>query len=191
MSSVDFRKISILTILLMTLTGCAHVISERSRSMVDPTITYAMLKGKPDAFVGKYVLLGGVIVGVKNTNTGSQLEVMEVALDEAGMPENTFRSEGRFLALSDSFLDSMIYKPDRLVTLVGEVKGKKIMPLDEIEYTYPVVAIKEIYVWKSYDYEKGYPYPAPSPYSFYDPYYYGYWPGPYWYRPLGPVYRRW
>lgn len=59
-----------------------------------------------------------------------------------------------------------------------------------MEYTYPVIAIKEIHVWKNPEYDKGYPYPAPSPY-YYDPYYYGYWPGPYWYRPLGPVYRRW
>ncbi|MBT1076723.1 Slp family lipoprotein [Geobacter grbiciae] len=190
---MHLQRISILIILLTTLSlsGCAHVISEQSRSLVDPTITYAMLKEKPDAFVGKYVQLGGVIVGVKNTTTGSQLEIMQVALDKTGMPEDTFRSEGRFLAISESFLDSMIYKPDRLVTLVGEVKGKKVMPVDEVEYTYPVLAIKEIYVWKSYDYEKGYPYPTPPPYSFYDPYYYGYWPGPYWYRPLGPVYRRW
>ena len=188
---MNMWKQSILTLLLITLSGCTHVISDKSRSLVDPTVTYAMLKEKPDEFAGKYVLLGGVIAGVRNTGAGSQLEVMQVALDESGMPENAFRSEGRFLAVSESFLDSMIFKPDRLVTLVGEVKGKKVMTLDEVDYTYPVVTIKEIHVWKSYDYEKGYPYPVPPPYYYYDPYYYGYWPGPYWNRPLGPVYRRW
>lgn len=188
---MNIRILFILALLITTLSGCAHVISDQSRSLVDPTVTYTMLKEKPDGFVGKHVLLGGVIAGVRNTGTGSQLEVMQVALDETGTPEDTFRSEGRFLAISESFLDSMIFKPDRLVTLVGEVKGKKIMTLDEVDYTYPVVAIKEIHVWKSYDHEKGYPYPAPPPYYYYDPYYYGYWPGPYWHRPLGPVYRRW
>lgn len=85
----------------------------------------------------------------------------------------------------------MIFKPGRLVTLVGEIKGKKVQPLDEVDYSYPVVAIKEIHVWKSQDYESGYPYPTPAPYYYYDPYWYGFWPGPYWHRPLGPVYRRW
>uniref|UniRef100_A0A831TYB6 Outer membrane lipoprotein, Slp family n=1 Tax=Geobacter metallireducens TaxID=28232 RepID=A0A831TYB6_GEOME len=189
---MELLKISIFAILIMALTGCAHVISGQSRLLVDPTVTYTMLREKPDSFVGKHVLVGGVIAGVKNTGSGSQLEVMQVALDETGMPENTFRSEGRFLAVSESFLDAMIFKPGRLVTLVGEVKGKKTMPLDEVDYTYPLVAIREIHVWKSYDYEKGYPYPAPPPpYYYYDPYYYGYWPGPYWYRPPGPAYRRW
>ncbi len=177
--------------LLMALSGCTHVISDQSRMLVDPTVTYAMLKNNPDSLVGKHVLLGGVIAGVKNTSEGSQLEVMQVSLDATGMPEDTFHTEGRFLAITDSFLDSMIFKQGRLVTLVGEVKGKKIMPLDAVDYTYPLVSIKEIHVWKNYEYEKGYPYPTPPPSYYYDPYYYGYWPGPYWYRPMGPAYRRW
>ncbi|AJE03070.1 Slp family lipoprotein [Geobacter pickeringii] len=181
-------------LLLLTLTalaGCAHVISDESRRLVDPGITFSMLKEKPDSYTGKYVMLGGVIAGIKNTKEGSQLEVMQVRLDDSGMPEDTFRTEGRFLATTDRFLDSMIFKPGRLVTAVGEVRGKKTVPLDEVDYTYPVIAIREIHVWKSYDYEQGYPYPTPAPYYYYDPYYYGFWPGPYWYRPLGPVYRRW
>lgn len=119
------RGITIIALLTAFLSGCSHVISNESRSLVDPTLTYAMLKENPDAYIGKYVLVGGVIAGTRNTGTGSQLEIMQVSLDETGMPENTFRTEGRFLAVSDSFLDSMIYKKERLVTLVGEVKGKK------------------------------------------------------------------
>lgn len=187
---MNLRGITIIASLLTVISGCSHVISNESRSLVDPTLTYSMLKENPDAYIGKYVLVGGVIAGTRNTDTGSQLEVMQVSLDGTGMPENTFRTEGRFLAVSDSFLDSMIYKKERLVTMVGEVKGKKIIALDEVDYTYPLIAIREIYVWKTHDYDKGYPYPTPSPY-YYDPYYYGYWPGPSWYRPLGPVYRRW
>lgn len=172
--------------------GCATpVISEKTRSLVDSRLTFAQLKQNPEAFVGKYVMLGGVIAGVKNTKEGSQLEIMQVKLDDSGMPEDVFHTEGRFLALSHDFLDGMIYKPGRLVTLVGEVNGKKVQPLDEVDYTYPVLMIKEIHIWKRYENENGYPYPVPGPYYNYDPYYYGYWPGPYWYRPLGPIYRRW
>lgn len=180
----------VLSLALTVLAGCAHVISDESRRLVDPTVSYPSLKESPDSYTGKHVMLGGVIVGIKNSREGTQLEVMEVRLDESGMPEDAFRSEGRFLAVTDRFLDSMIFKPGRLITLVGAVKGKKALPLDEVDYIYPLIAIKEIHVWKSYDYEQGYPYPLPPPY-YYDPYYYGHWPGPYWYRPLGPIYRRW
>ena len=186
---------TILPLILLGVTllaGCSPpVISEESRRLVDSHLTFVQLKDNPDAFIGKYVMVGGVIAGVKNTKDGSQLEVMQVRLDDSGMPEDVFHTEGSFLALSHDFLDSMIFKPGRLVTLVGEVKGKKVMPLDEVDYTYPVLAIKEIHIWKTYNAESGYPYPVPGPYYNYDPYYYGFWPGPYWYRPLGPVYRRW
>lgn len=176
---------------LCSLSGCAHVISDEARKLVDPTITFDRLRANPDAYVGKFVILGGVIAGTKNTREGGQLEIVQVQLSDDEMPEDSFRSGGRFLATTPDFLDVMIYKPNRLVTLMGEVKSKKTQPLDDVDYTYPVIAIRELHVWKSYDYERGYPYPPPAPFYDYDPYYYGYWPGPYWHRPVGPVFRRW
>ncbi len=172
---------------LIFLSGCAHVISEQSRKLVDPTITYGKLRENPEGFIGKYVMLGGMVAGAKNTKEGGSLEIVQVDLDSDDMPLDTFISGGRFLATTPTFVDMMIYKPGRLVTVVGEVKGKKTLPLDEIDYTYPVISIREIHAWKTYDTNQGYPYPTPAPY-IYDPYYYGYWPGPYWYRPLGPVF---
>lgn len=64
-----------------------------------------------------------------------------------------------------------IYSKGREVTLAGEVKGKRVLPLGEIEYTYPLIAIKEIHLWP--DESKGLIYPYP----------YGYYP--YWYHPYG------
>lgn len=183
------KKLIVLMLLAFTaLAGCAHVISDESRRLVDPTLSFARLREDPDSHIGRYVMLGGMIAGVKNAREGSQLEAVQVRLDDSGTPEDSFRSEGRFIATSDKFLDSMIFKPGRLITVVGEVKGKKIMPLDEVEYTYPVVAIREIHIWKDYDYERGYPYASPYPYYYYDPFY---WPGPWWHRPFGPHFRRW
>ncbi|KAF0221788.1 MAG: outer membrane [Geobacteraceae bacterium] len=175
---------------LLLLSGCAHVISEEARRLVDPTVNFDRLRDNPDAYIGKYAMLGGMIAGAKNTKEGGQLEVVQLDLESDGIPEDTFRSGGRFLATTPNFLDIMIYKPGRLVTIVGEVKGKKTLPLDEIDYTYPVISIREIHALKTYDTDQGYPYPTPGPY-LYDPYYYGYWPGPYWYRPLGPAFKRW
>ena len=185
------KKLLLMSLLaLVTLSGCAHVISEEARRLVDPAVTFTKLRENPDASIGKYVMLGGVIAGAKNTKEGGVLEVVQVDLECDGIPEETFRTGGRFLATTPSFLDIMVYKTGRLVTIVGEVKGKKTFPLDEIDYSYPVISIREIHVWKTNESEQGYPYPTPGPY-LYDPYYYGYWPGPYWYRPLGPAFKRW
>lgn len=184
-------RLAMVVLACVVMAACTRVLSDEARRLVDPTVTFAGLKANPEAYLGKFVMLGGVIVDTKNSREGSQIEIMEVKLDDNGVPGDTFRSEGRFMATSGQFLDAVIFKPGRLVTLVGEIKGKKVQPLDEVNYHYPVVAIKEIHVWKSQEYDSGYPYPTPAPYYYYDPYWYGFWPGPYWYRPLGPVYRRW
>lgn len=56
---------------------------------------------------------------------------------------------------------------------MGEVKGHKVMPLDQIEYSYPVIAVRELYLWQEQE-KYGYPYPYP--------YYYPYNPNDYWWR---------
>ncbi len=169
----------------MLLGGCARVISDQSRSLVDPTIQFAGLRQNPDAYIGKIVLLGGRIASARNTKEGSVLEIVQFDLD-GDVPQDSFISHGRFLATSVDFLDTLIYKADRRVTLVGEVKGKKTLPLDEVEYTYPVVAIREIHVWAPAEGDKYHLYPP----SRYNPYYYGYGSEPYWERPSLPALQR-
>jgi len=165
----------------LLLSGCAHVISQESRALVDPAITFSSLRAAPDAHAGKYVLLGGVIAGVQNEKDGSRLEVVQTPLDSDDLPEETSHSSGgRFLALSPSFLDPMVYKQGRRVTLVGQVEGKRDLPIDQVQYTYPVVLIREIHVWKKSEIETPY-YPPPG--YYYDPFWWGPpYAYPWWYR---------
>ena len=41
------------------------------------------------------------------------------------------------------------FPPRSRVTLVGEVTGSKTLPLDEVEYEYPVLIIRHLTVWPS------------------------------------------
>jgi len=154
--------------LLLLLSGCAHVISEESRALVDPAITFSALRAAPDTYRGRYVLLGGVVAGVQNEKEGSRLEVVQTPLDSDELPEEASHSSGgRFLALSSAFLDPLVYKQGRRVTLVGQVQGKRELPIDQVQYTYPVVVIREIHVWKKSEIEQPY-YPPPG--YYYDPF---------------------
>jgi outer membrane lipoprotein len=159
--------------------GCAHVISDESRKLVDPTIHFQNLRTDPDAYVGKYVKLGGTIAGVQNTKDGSQLEVVQSPLESDDLPEEVSHSSGgRFLATTPGFLDPIVYKAGRRVTVVGQVQGKKTLPIDQVEYAYPIISIREIHVWRKSEYEQP-QYPPPGYFS--DPFWYGgppYW----WYR---------
>ncbi len=173
------KKISLLIASFLLLAGCAHVISKESRNLVDTTIHFQNLRTNPDSYVGKFVMLGGVVAGVQNNKDGSQMEVVQSPLETDELPEDVSHSSGgRFLATTTRFLDPIVYKSGRKVTMVGQVQGKKTLPIDQVEYTYPVLSIREIYVWSKSELEQP-QYPPPG--YYYDPFWFGgppYW----WYR---------
>ena len=177
-------RLALMLIVLMHVTACTQVISESGRKLADPAITYEKLKQNPDSYIGKNVILGGKIAAVSNAKDGGTLEVVQMELDGHYYPEDTMFSGGRFLATSTDFLDRMIYAPGRLVTVMGEIKGKRVKMLDEVEYSYPVIAIREIHAWRSTGTDNLYT--NPYPYYYHDPYYYGYDTGPTPFRPPGP-----
>jgi outer membrane lipoprotein len=79
------------------------------------------------------------------------------------------------------FLDPATIPPGTRVTVTGEVTGSMTLPLDETEYTYPVIEARHIEVLQSETAElsrRSYPY-----------YYTG--PGPYWGPYGGPYWRPW
>lgn len=173
----------LLAVVLLLCAGCTRVISDASMRLVDRSITFEQLKENPDRYIGKYVLVGGAIAAVGNTKRGGEIEAVQFRLDSDSMPDESYGSQGRFLAQADGFLDPLIYKTGRLVTIVGEVKGHTSRPLDRVDYDYPVVAIREIHIWSArergyYPYPSYYHYDYPyySPYPFYDPYYPYYYP---------------
>lgn len=171
----------------LALQGCTRVISEQSRKLVDTDAKFMQVRESPETYIGKHIMLGGRIARVKNSQEGSQLEIVQFELTDSGVPEESFVSSGRFLATSTDYLDSTIFRKGMLITLVGEIKGKKIQRLDEMEYAYPLVALREWHLWKGSDWERGSYYLTQPP--LYDPYYYGYGFEPYWYRPYGPPLR--
>jgi outer membrane lipoprotein len=146
------KRFFILVMVLGLLSGCAHVISRGALKQVDAKITFAALLKDPNAYAGKVVLLGGVIVETVNKQEGTLLEVYETALDQEGKPVNTDVSEGRFLALYPGFLDSVIYRSGRRVTLTGIVVGARAQQLGEIQYRYPYLLVKELHLLKEEEY---------------------------------------
>ncbi len=58
------------------------------------------------------------------------------------------KPQGRFLVIYPRYLDAMIYRPGREITVVGVFLKVKKLPLDEIEYPYPFLKAKKIHLWK-------------------------------------------
>lgn len=138
------RTIMAVLATMLLLSGCAHVMSEANLKLVDQSIRYADLKANPEALVGKTVLVGGIIAGVESSGDVAMLEVAQLELFKNEVPNEESRSGGRFLAISTELIDPVIYRTGKLVTIIGEVKGKKILKIDGADYPYPLIAVKEL-----------------------------------------------
>jgi outer membrane lipoprotein len=155
-----------------SITGCAPAISKQLRQQVAKELTLKMVLKDPEAYKGKIVLWSGLIISSVNLKEGTLIEVLQKPADMQEKPRDVDKSEGRFLALYSSYLDVAIYRQGRKVAVAGEVQGKKIQRLGEIEYTYPLIAAKEIHLWPVEKEQRVY---HPYPYWHYPRWYYPYW----------------
>lgn len=152
-------------------------------SKVNSTITFAQIKESPDSHEGVTILVAGEVLEAKRLKDHTRLTVLQLPLDTYQEPSrNRTRSEGRFLATQMEFLDPATVPKGTRLTLIGTISGSATEPLDEMDYTYPILTIQHLKVWpetmqsQQYGY---YPYRY-GPYGLY-PYYYRPWIGPYWY----------
>jgi outer membrane lipoprotein len=144
------KRLGILSLILLILfiSGCAHVVSQELRDRAEKEITPIDLMKNPDAYKGKFVILGGVIASSINMKEGTYIEVVQKPLDYRGRPEDTDISLGRFIILHEGYLDTAIYSQGREVTVAGEVMGKMIRPLGQIQYQYLLIKSKELYLFE-------------------------------------------
>jgi outer membrane lipoprotein len=167
------------------LAGCSHVLSSRALDQVDRGLSYTEVRADPEAYRGRTLLLGGMIVDNRSAADGTTLEVLRFFLDSWGRPDRPDEEGGRYLVQSADFLDPELYRKGRLVTLTGTVAGQQVRPLFGRDYRYPVFVPGEIHLWL----EPTHADHGPNPY--YDRYYgdpwRSYWGppwyGPYWYGP--------
>jgi outer membrane lipoprotein len=174
MKAKEFGMPIVLIALALSLFGCATAISKNLRGLADPDLTYEMVKQNPDQYKKQVVIWGGEIVKTTNVEEGTRIEILQKPLDFELNPKYGDNSDGRFIALYDGYLDSAIYEKGREITVGGEIAGTITSPLDQIQYTYPVVAAEEIHLWSE---RRGDPYLYPYP----SPVYHRWWYGPYWY----------
>ncbi|MCL4537535.1 MAG: Slp family lipoprotein [Nitrospirae bacterium] len=142
--SLIFSTIFLFGLLL----GCAHVVSKELRDMADKGIAPMDIMKDPDAYRGRLVIIGGLIASSINTPEGTYIEVVQKPLDYRGRPEDTDISHGRFIILYEGYLDTAIYSHGREVTVAGEVIGKMIRPLGQIQYPYLLLKSKELHLFE-------------------------------------------
>ena len=207
---MGISRVAVFGALLLSVVGCVppYVIPEPLDRQVDRQLSLTRLRQDPELYKGATVVLGGVVLGAKIVQEGTEIEVLQLPLDGADRPTGAYEySEGRFLLLDPERRDPAVLQ-HRLVTAVGEVLGAKILKVDEFEYPVPFLSARFVQVWQgagSYPGDTGYPYSYPYSYPYAYPYYYPYAPYyPYFYvnpffwgptfhypgPPAGPAVRR-
>ncbi len=158
---------------------------------IDTSISFGDLKTAPGDYVGRTVMIGGKVIRSKRTQAGTEVEVMQLPTANDGpQTEDSLQSEGRFLAVQHAFLDPASLPEGTPITVIGTVTGETTRPLDESDYTYPLLEVKHIIDWNSIAAQqpRGRPYYAPyyppygwsgfAPYGGYWGPFGGYWGGP-------------
>jgi len=197
MNEYVFRSIFRLSLLVAAIVsvGCAksahqtgqdvldRIIPAELLAQVDQSISFTDLRASPDNYIGRTVLFGGMAIKSHRAKDRTEIEILELPMVAKRPAEQRSLSKGRFIAVqSGEFLDPAVIEQDSPLTVLGEVKGARVQPLDEGEYQYPVLEIKHIVNWKTLQspervagYGGGYGYAGYWPYSY----------GPYGYSPWG------
>lgn len=174
-------RLRVLLLLCLLPHGCASS-GDMEGPAPAPQISFTQLKAAPDSYKGQPVTLGGQVLAARRLKEATRIEILQLPLTSSLQPTlDLSKSEGRFVAMQREFLDPATIPPGTFVTVVGELTGSMTLPLDETDYTYPIVEIKNLRVWSLRDDQPARirPYLGPGPY--WGPYWNPYWrPWPYW-----------
>lgn len=159
-------------------------------TQLNHSLSFTQIKASPDEHKGQLVILGGQILSAKRLTDSTELVILQLPLIKQREPSTELtQSQGRYIAYQQTFLDPATVPPGTRITLVGELSGSATQPLDETDYTYPTLIIKQFNIWPTYSsdyrrYDQPYPYWGPYPYGhpywgprgrFFGPYPFWYW----------------
>lgn len=145
------HRLVLLSTILLIAAGCAAS-QESGESAQPPPITFAQVKATPDSYRGQAVTWGGEVLSARRLKEGTRIEILQLPLNSSLQPTMELNnSQGRFVALQREFLDPATIPAGTFVTVTGEVAGSVTLPLDETEYTYPIVELNTMNVWSRMD----------------------------------------
>ncbi len=142
------KQFYILMGLMLALWACAPAFSRQSLDQVETNISFQTLLQDPDQYRDRTVMYGGEIIQTWGDANDTWAEILQKPLDGQNRPQEGDVSYGRFFIQFSGFQDPAIYAPGRKITVIGEVQGKRIEKIKDLDYTFPVILSKESHLWR-------------------------------------------
>ncbi|GAB4349464.1 MAG: hypothetical protein Kow006_11180 [Gammaproteobacteria bacterium] len=170
------RTVALPGVAILLLAGCSSPLPKPLQTAPANEPPFHAVAEHPERYLGQRVRWGGVIIRVDNQADGSLIEILAKPLDASGRPREAPPAQGRFLARTKRFIDPLVYKSDREITVAGNVAGSVTRPVGDYPYRYPLLDAEVWHLWAPRPV-----YRDPPPY-WYDPWYPWGYPYPWWYR---------
>jgi outer membrane lipoprotein len=161
-------KTLVIVALIALCSACAQPVSSISLAVVDD-VSLAQVRASNDAYQGSMVRWGGVVAEVENKADTTWVFLVEYELRDDAKPNADSASDGRFVARFNGFVDPVVYKVGRPLTVVGRIDGSLQRAIGEFEYRFPIVAVLDSQLWA--EAVKIRPYYPPPPWWYRDYYY--------------------
>lgn len=129
--------------------GCSVPLSNKVREQASKGLSLAEVISDPAAYRGKTVIWGGVITRIVIHDDRTDIFIRETPLDFKGKPKDSDSSGGFFIARTPKKLDPEKFKEGSRITLAGEIAGQELGTYAKEPYAYPVLDIKESYLWET------------------------------------------
>ena len=130
--------------------GCASdPFSGHEPPDLDRKATPSQAITEPAKMKGRSVVWGGTIVAVHNLADTTEIAVLAYPLDDSNYPQTSKEASGRFIVQYHGFLDPLMYRLGRPLTVLGRVTGVRKGMVGQAPYQYPVVDGSMLHLWKN------------------------------------------
>ncbi|WP_100751992.1 Slp family lipoprotein [Vibrio salilacus] len=131
---------------LFTLSACSTLPDSLKSDNPNIISDYQTWQANPDS--SSLVRLGGVIAKVTNLEQKTRIEVVNLPISSAAKPDINQEPQGRFVAYVEGFSDPVTLSEGRLISLIGESKGREKDLVGEYQYDFPVMKVNGLHLWR-------------------------------------------
>lgn len=134
--------------LWVLLAGCGARIPSTLAPQVSWDLGFPEIRGQPEAYVGRLVALGGIVMQIEAVDQGYRAVVSELPLDPGRQrPVADQQPRGQFLLLLPRRVLPPDLRPGIKITVVGEILGTAKAPGTAGAEPLPLIEERHTHVW--------------------------------------------